>query len=63
MKRSEIVKRIANVLSEAKLETDESLAKRVLNIVELSGMLPPDKTIQDPEFPHLPNYQWEKEEK
>ncbi len=62
MKRSVVVKRIANVLSTARLETDEALANRILETVESCGLLPPTNEF-DPEFPSTPNYRWSKEDK
>lgn len=62
MKRSQIIRRISDVLSDAKLETDDALAERVLSVVEKMGMLPPTNEF-DPEFPSTPNYRWADEEK
>lgn len=61
MKRSQVIKKIAKILSEAKIETNEVLADRILVVIQQMGMLPPTNEF-DPEFPGTPNYRWSKEE-
>ncbi len=60
MKRSVVIKRIANILAESRLETNETLADRILLTIQQAGMLPPTDEF-DPEFPGTPNYRWSKE--
>jgi hypothetical protein len=62
MKRSVIINRLIQLFHEASLETDESLANRVLDICLQSGMQLPTQEIPDPEFPELPRFRWSKED-
>lgn len=62
MKRSTIIHRLKEILQQATLETDESLANRILDLLLMSGMQLPTEETPDAEFPEMVRYRWDEEE-